>query len=137
MNEASISARLTQNIPQDNPSQPPVEEAVDNLPKESAFDSNIELNMQSEGVQLFDYFRTSPIDRYTDEIQMQLREVYRWAAKEARSNELVDVFNKIMELEQQLGISYQGKRLAKLSRWIALDRQTQSIRAQQEMIVRG
>jgi hypothetical protein len=131
MNEAQIQAQLAKNIPVDEPTVAPVQ---DDTPKESAFDSSVELNVANEGMEFFDYFAVNRIDRWSDESQRQVREVYRWAAQKAQSNELPEVFNQLRLLETELGIIYKPNRLQRLARWIELEKQTEAFRAQQEMI---
>ena len=133
MDEAQIQAQVAKNIPQE-PKQAPQEPPTDDTPQESAFDSNVELNIAQEGMQLFDYFGVSRIDRYSEESQRQLREVYRWAGEKAKSNALPDVFNTLRYLENELGIMQKPNRLQRLAKWIELEKQAQAFRAQQEMI---
>jgi len=131
MDEQQIQAQVAKNIPVDEPTVAP---PADETPKDSAFDSNVELNIPNQGMEFFDYFAVSRIDRWSDESQRQVREVYRWAAQKAQSNELPDVFNQLRLLETELGIIYKPNRLQKLARWIELEKQTEAFRAQQEMI---
>ena len=132
MDESQIRAQVAQNIPQEQETvQAPIQ---DNTQEDSAFDSSVELNMSGEGMQLFDYFGVSRIDRYSDESQRQLREIYRWAGQKAQSNDLGDVFTQIRVLETELGTIYKPNRVQRLARWIELEKQTESFRAMQEMI---
>jgi len=135
MDEAAIQAKVAKNIPQEPVQEAPT--ATEETPKESAFDSNVELNIANEGMEFFDYFAVSRIDRWSEESQRQLREVYRWASNRVQSNDANDVLGQILMLENELGTTHKPNRLHRLARWVELEKQTSMLRAQQEMIRHG
>lgn len=136
MDESTIVAQLAQGIPQDNPSPtPPKPTSASDEP--SAFHSNVELNIETQGQVFTDYFQVDRVGRWNEETQRQLRDVYKWAATKAGTQETRPVLDQIIQLETELGIVYKPHRLQRLARWVELERKTEAFRAQQEMIRYG
>lgn len=110
---------------------------VDEAPQPSAFETNIELNDPAIGLQLTDYFDVGRIDRFNEVTQRQLRSVYQWAAERAGSTELGKVLQTIRSVEMELGATFAPDRLARLAKFVQLNRQSEVIRAQQDALYHG
>lgn len=131
MDESIIAANLAAKIQTDTHVPAPV---VEEGPQPSAFETNIELNDPAIGMQLTDYFDVGRIDRFNEVTQRQLRSVYQWAAERANSTELANVLNVIRNVELELGATFAPDRLARLAKFVQLNRQSEAIRIQQESL---
>lgn len=131
MDESIIAANLAAKIQTETHVPAPV---VEETPQPSAFESNIELNDPAIGMQLTDYFDVGRIDRFNEVTQRQLRSVYQWAAERANSTELANVLNVIRNVELELGATFAPDRLARLAKFVQLNRQSEAIRIQQESL---
>lgn len=127
MTEDQIAAQVAQNIPKEEHIPAP---EVKEEPQPSAFESNIELNDPAISLQLTDYFNVGRIDRFNEETQRQLREVYRWAAETAQSKEMDKVLPIIRMVEMEIGASFSEDRLARIAKWVRLQKQSAVLRAQ-------
>lgn len=127
MTEDQIAAQVAKNIPKEEHIPAPV---VAEEPQPSAFESNIELNDPSISLELVDYFNIGRIDRFNEETQRQLRSVYRWAAEHAQSTELDKILPLIRQVEMELGVTFADDKLARLSRFVHLQKQSEVLRAQ-------
>lgn len=132
MDEQTIANKLTENIPQEAPEGPTVAPQPETGP--SAFESNIALNDPAISLAVADYLDVSKVDRFSDEKQAQMREIFRWASETSQSTDIGDVLLQIRMLENELGTLFKPDRLSRLSRWVSLHRQAESLRKQMEMI---
>jgi hypothetical protein len=135
MNEEQIANKVSQNI-QTETHIPGPYETGELKPEtgESAFDSNVELNLVSPGQQLVDYFEISRIDIYNEHTQRQLRDVYTWAAEKAQSTEMDKILTVIRSLEMELGATYTTDKLQRIAKFIKLQKQAEVLRLQQEAL---
>lgn len=131
MQEDQIAAKIAQNIPTEVHIPSPV---VEQEPQPSAFESNIELNDPAIGMQLVDYFDIGRIDRFNEETQRQLRTVYQWAAEKAQSTDKAAVLTIIRQLEMELGATFTTDRLARLSKFVRLNKQSEALRLQMDAL---
>lgn len=131
MDESIIAANLAAKIQTDTHIPAP---KVEETPQPSAFESNIELNDPAIGLQLTDYFDVGRIDRFNEVTQRQLRSVYQWAAERAGTKELANVLNVIRNVELELGVTFAPDRLARLAKFVQLNKQSEAIRIQQESL---
>lgn len=127
MNEDAIAAQVAQNIQKEEHIPAPV---APEEPQPSAFESNVELNNPAISLQLVDYFSVGRIDRFNEETQRQLRAVYRWAAEQLQSTELDKILPLIRQVEMEIGSSFKEDRLARLAKWVNLQKQSEVLRAQ-------
>ena len=134
MDESIIAANLAAKIQTDTHVPAPV---VEEGPQPSAFETNIELNDPAIGMQLTDYFDVGRIDRFNEVTQRQLRSVYQWATERAGTTELANVLNVIRSVELELGATFAPDRLARLAKFVQLNKQSEAIRIQQESLYHG
>lgn len=134
MDESIIAANLAAKIQTETHIPAPV---VEEAPQPSAFETNIELNDPAIGMQLTDYFDVGRIDRFNEVTQRQLRSVYQWAAERAGTTELANVLDVIRNVELELGATFAPDRLARLAKFVQLNKQSEAIRIQQESLYHG
>lgn len=134
MDEAQIAASLAAKIQTEEHIPAPV---VEEEPQPSAFETSIELNDPAIGMQLTDYFDVGRIDRFNEVTQRQLRSVYQWAAERAGTTELANVLDVIRNVELELGATFAPDRLARLAKFVQLNKQSEAIRIQQESLYHG
>lgn len=127
MTEDEIAAQVATNIQTEEHIPAPV---VQEEPQPSAFESNIELNDPGISLQLTDYFSVGRLDRFNEETQRQLREVFRWAAERVQSKEMDKVLPMIRMVEMEIGSSFAEDRLARVAKWVRLQKQSEVLRAQ-------
>lgn len=131
MDEQTIAAQQAAKIQTDIHVPAPI---VPETPQPSAFESNIELHDPAIGMQLTDYFDVGRIDRFSEVTQRQLRTVYQWAAERAGTTELANVLHVIRSVELELGATFVPDRLARLAKFVQLNRQSEAIRIQQDSL---
>lgn len=136
MDENKIVAELAKSLPENQPKPEPVEKKPE-TPQPSAFESNVELNDPAIGLELADFFGVGRVERFSEERQQQLRNLYRWAAEKAGSSDKIAVMDKLRTLEMELGVGYKQNRLDTLARWVKLDRQAETIRREKEFLGHG
>src|SRR5688572_8759169 len=130
--EALIAQQVAQNIPRDEPA--PISAPQDNQTMQeagpSAFDSNVALNDIGLLTRIQDYFDVSRLDRYNEDTQKQLRNVYSWAADLAQSTDLDKVLPVIRALENELGVTFRQDKLQRLAKFVHLKKQSDVLQHQ-------
>lgn len=134
MDETQIAQQVAQNIPQEPVvvSEPVVEQPAEPQP----FHWNGEID-NSTFMHLADTFGLDRISRHQENTQNELRSIYRYVAESLQTTDLNLILGKISEMEMGLGIAYREDRMQRLARWVALEKQTQILRRQQEFINHG
>lgn len=136
MDEASIAQKVAQNIPQEpvvEPTTVPVDVPEPNEP----FHSNIPLDDTGVLLRFADVFNLGRTEMFSHERQAEMREVIRLASERAQSNDISRVMQEITAMSIELGVAFRPDKLSRLARWAGLERQTQALRVQQEMIRHG
>lgn len=126
MNESEIASMLAKNIHREEHVESPIEEP-------SVQDDAFKYNMEIEPAQtqyVADYFGLDTIARRTESNIISIREIYRWAANIAKSQEPADVMETIRKVEMEIGTIHKPDRLNKLARFVHLHNQSRVIRAQ-------
>lgn len=137
MNEEQIVASLAKKIPRepllqkpDEPSkivQEAVKEAEPTVKKPNEYPNDL------AAMKLLDFFEVPVGLRRDRETLDQLNYIYEWASD--KSEDSVDVMQKIRDLEQRLGLVFRTKdKLTSIYRWIKLDNQRRSLEKEMALI---
>lgn len=127
MNENEIASQVAKAIPKETHVPAPV---VPDAPQPSAFDSNIPIESAAVSTVVLDHFDIGRVDRYSEDTQRRLREIYQWAAETAQSQDPNSVLEVIRAAEIELGIGFAPDRLIRLAKFVKLKRQSQLINTQ-------
>ena len=130
MDESQIAARVAQNVPQDNPVAAPA--PATDTPEEQGglLDYSVALNDVGTLTRIQDYFDVPRLDRYNEQTQKQLRDVYGWAADIAKSTDLDKVLPIIRALENELGLTFKPGKLPRLAKFVHLKKQSDVLQYQ-------
>jgi hypothetical protein len=137
MDETQIAQQVAQNIPQEPVVSDPGTSTSETPTPEQPFHSNVPIDDMGTLLRVSDAFGLGRTEMHSQERQAQMREVVRLASEKAQSNDIGRILQEITAMEIQLGIVYKPDRLARLARWASIERQTQALRVQQEMIRHG
>lgn len=127
MDENKIAAQVAQNIPKEEHIPAP---NIVEQPQPSAFDSNVPIETAAISTAVLDYFDIGRVEKYSEDTQRRLRDIYQWAAETAQSQDPNAVLQTIRAVELELGISFAPDRLIRLAKFVKLKRQSNLINTQ-------
>lgn len=134
MDEATIAARLAQNIPKDEPSSTPSAIPQTEPVTEITHDP-IQLDDAQLHQRMYDYFEVGRNARYVDKTQIQLRTILEWGAQNAQDHS--DIMLNISRAERELGIRMKPNRLGLLYKFVKLQQASQNIQKEMELLSYG
>lgn len=134
MDETEIASRVAQNIPRDTPVETTASANAAEGASTTPIDPNIALGDLGILTRVQDYFDIPRLDRYNEQTQKQLREVYSWAADLAHSVELDKVLPVIRSLENELGVTFRQDKLQRLAKFVHLKKQSTVLQHQMDAL---